>query len=307
MFPFDRGRYSQIWLVKEVRTSKLFAAKVFQKLEIQKKMTKNRFMWELRIHSRISHPSFPNFRGSSQNKHEFVIYMDYVDGPNFYQFEKNLPDLTNSQGAFYVAQVVLMIEHLHKNQILYRDLKPENILVDKNGYLKLIDFGCAKQLDRRTDRTFTICGTPDFQAPEIVLGVGHGLAVDYWALGVFIFELFAAENPFFDENPMKFYRNTIKGGFRFPKYFPSQAKKVIKNLLHLNPTKRIEFVSEDFKGIKEDLFFSDLNWGNLSQKKLVSPFLPQTQKRVQQKPYNSYKKDGVNSLGELSLETYKDW
>merc|ERR1739848_52806 len=104
---------------------------------------------------------------------------------------------------FYAACVTLTFAYMHRKKIVYRDLKPENLLMDKNGFLKITDFGFAKFI--AGGRTFTLCGTPDYLAPEVVLGLGHGLAVDWWTLGILIFEMLASYPPFYDENPMNTY------------------------------------------------------------------------------------------------------
>lgn len=96
---------------------------------------------------------------------------------------------------FYITEIVLALEYLHKQKIAYRDLKPENLLVAADGHLKITDFGFAKRID---DRTFTLCGTPEYLAPEIIMSVGHNLGVDWWALGILIFEMLAGYPPFYD-------------------------------------------------------------------------------------------------------------
>jgi serine/threonine protein kinase len=109
-----------------------------------------------------------------------------------------------------------MFEHMHSFNVVYRDLKPENLMLDNQGYLKLTDFGFAKIIE---GRTYTLCGTPEYLAPEILTNKGHGKGVDWWTLGVIIYEMIAGIDPFNDEDPMSIYKNILKGEVKFPKNF----------------------------------------------------------------------------------------
>ena len=108
-----------------------------------------------------------------------------------------------------------IFEYLHSLNIVYRDLKPENILINTNGYLKLADFGLAKRLEKR-GTTYTLCGTPEYIAPEVILSGGHSFSVDWWTVGILIYEMLVGIDPFNDEDPIIIYKNILKGKFIFP-------------------------------------------------------------------------------------------
>lgn len=149
------------------------------------------------------------------------------------QRQVRLPELT---ARFYCACVVMGFEAMHQQDIIYRDLKPENLLLSDTGYVKIADFGLAKMVP---DKTWTVCGTPDYLAPEVVCGQGHGKGVDWWTLGVFLFEMLTGEPPFFDEDIMQTYQKIINSTIDFPPYISDQVRDFIRGLLHPKAAKRL--------------------------------------------------------------------
>jgi serine/threonine protein kinase len=186
---------------------------------------------------------------------------------------------------FFAAGVVLAFEYMHSKGIIYRDLKPENLLLDARGYLKITDFGFAKKVGDQ--RTWTLCGTPDYLAPEVVSGQGHGRGVDWWTLGILIYEMLASYPPFYDgiirsslpflcfyhmnssssgwsliliEDPMKTYAKIMHGQIAFPMHFSKQAVDLIRRLLHAKPTKRLGVLKGGARLVKDHLWFKGFDW-----------------------------------------------
>lgn len=160
---------------------------------------------------------------------------------------------------------------MHSKDIIYRDLKPENIMIANDGYLKLIDFGFAKKVTRRT---YTICGTPEYIAPEILLNKGHGKPVDWWTFGILIYEMHAGHAPFTDDDPMNIYKKIINTKPRYPDGFDSKLKSLVKHLLRRDLSKRFGNLHDGVNDIKTHRFFQSIDWNDLLNKKLETPYVP---------------------------------
>ena len=131
---------------------------------------------------------------------------------------------------FYTTEIVLALDYLHRQKIAYRDLKPENLLIASDGHLKITDFGFAKKI-HEGQRTFTLCGTPEYLAPEVIMNLGHSHGVDWWSLGILLFEMLAGYPPFYDNNTYEVYRKITVGKYEFPHCIPFNARKLISYLL----------------------------------------------------------------------------
>ena len=183
---------------------------------------------EITILSMINHPFLIKMDGISQDSKYLYILLEFIPGGELFTYLRTVQCLKHEDARFYAGQVVLMFDYLHQKDIVYRDLKPENLLIAQNGYLKLTDFGFAKVIE---NRTYTLCGTPEYLAPEILLQKGHGKPVDWWCLGILIYEMIVGIDPFSDDEPMAVYQNILKGKVRFPSNFNKDAKSLVKHLL----------------------------------------------------------------------------
>jgi serine/threonine protein kinase len=143
------------------------------------------------------------------------MLLDYVPGGELFTYLRKLRRFEEPVARFYAAEIVLVLEYLHEQQggIAYRDLKPENLLLDQDGHIKLVDFGFAKRLGYREDNrpveTYTLCGTPEYLAPEVIQNKGHTGAVDWWALGILIYEFLTGYPPFWHQNPIEIYKQSV--------------------------------------------------------------------------------------------------
>ena len=189
------GRFGRVRLVQHNQTGKTYALKMMERQLVVEAGQEAHLRNEVTVMKRISHPFCTNIYATYVDSRYFYMLLEVTSGGELFRVLERAPGgrLTNAASCFYAANVVCAFEYLHKQKITYRDLKPENLLVDTHGYLKLVDFGFAKRV---YGRTYTLCGTVDYLAPEIVSHQGHGFEVDLWALGVLAYEMLVGFSPF---------------------------------------------------------------------------------------------------------------
>lgn len=201
-------------------------------------------------------------------KDESNIYFltDFIRGIEMFDAIRDIGILSNSQAKFYIASMTIALEYFHFNGIVYRDLKPENIVIDAKGYMTLIDLGTCTFLKKENGyRTFTMIGTPHYMAPEIFKGRGYNFSIDFWSLGIILYELICGKLPFGDdlEDPHEICSLIQTEPLRFPAYFVQSsnyagAKRIIEELLHKQPERRLGY--DSFAKLKANSWFDDLDW-----------------------------------------------
>ncbi|CAD8170900.1 unnamed protein product [Paramecium octaurelia] len=265
------GSFGRVRLAKQKSNNKYVALKMLKKIEILRLKQVDHIISEFNILKQIKHPFLIEMSGYTQDERYLYFVLEYIQGGELFTYLRNAGTVQNEEAQFYSAQVVLMFEYLHTKNIVYRDLKPENLLVQSDGYLKLTDFGFAKVVE---DRTYTLCGTPEYLAPEILLNKGHSKPVDWWCLGIFIYEMLAGIDPFNDEDPMAIYQKILKGKVKFPRNFDNEAKSLVKHLLEQDVTKRFGNLKNGVDDIKSHKWYETLNWKDIINKKIKPQYTP---------------------------------
>jgi serine/threonine protein kinase len=265
------GAFGRVKFVTYKATGKFYALKTLKKAAIIKMKQVDHIVSEKAILQTLKHPFIVNMYGSFHDSRYIYMVLEYIVGGEFFTHLRKAGRFENDQSCFYAAQIAAIFEYCHSLNIVYRDLKPENILINADGYVKLTDFGFAKVIEHRT---YTLCGTPEYIAPEVLLNKGHGKPVDWWTLGILIYEMIVGYPPFVDEDPMGIYQKILAGKIAFPKLFHKEAKGLVKKLLQADLGKRYGNLKSGADDIKQHKWFKDLDWNDLLEKKIPAPFKP---------------------------------
>ena len=296
------GSFGRVHLIQKKSNGKYYAMKVMKKSEVVRLKQVEHTLNEKHILEVVDMPFLVNMLGAFQDSVNLYFVMEYVAGGELFSLLRRSQRFPNQTAKFYAAQVVLAFEYLHSKDIVYRDLKPENLLVDSNGYLKITDFGFAKYV---TDVTWTLCGTPDYLAPEIIQSKGYGRAVDWWALGVLIYEMLAGYPPFFDDDHVRLYEKILSGRLKFPSHFDPEAKDLVKNLLTADLSKRFGNLRAGASDIKNHKWFADMDWQGLWQLSIPAPHIPKLKQPGDASNFDIYE-ENTEPYGKQGLDPFAD-
>ena len=282
-----QGHFGRVRLVESVAArealaaeelvhSGWFAQKIMKKSEIIRLKQQQHVHDERMVlvgSKKLKNPFIATAYHTYQDERSIFLLMEYVPGG---ELARRLDDgiLSNLDARFYAAQIVMALQYMHSEHIIYRGLVTDNILIDRQGYVKLVDFGFAKQLvykddDEKSGKTFTLCGTPEYLAPEIVSTKGHGKGADWWALGILIFEMLAGYPPFYAAEPYEIYTKILKGEYKPPKCFDQQVTALTSKLLMQDVAQRLGCKAQGAEEIKKHKWFRGLDWARLYNKQML--------------------------------------
>ncbi len=279
------GTFARVRLARHIMSESFYAIKILKKVDILRLKQVERTRSEIHILLRIDHPFIVALHGYFHDESRIFMVLDYIPGGEMFTRLRGQEygRFSSYDTKFYLSELLLAIEHLHGLDIVYRDIKPENLLIMHDGHICLTDFGFAKVLgrDRHTSHTNTVCGTPEYLAPEIIGGTGYGKSVDWWAFGILAFEMVAGYPPFYADTPFRIYQRILDGDYSkaWPddeKHISYPCKMLIQGLLVQDRVKRLggKQGAADIKGHK---FFSKENWHTTYAKQSTAPFLPELQ------------------------------
>ncbi|CAN0902232.1 Probable serine/threonine protein kinase IREH1 [Linum grandiflorum] len=303
MKPISRGAFGRVFLAKKRTTGDLFAIKVLKKADMIRKNAVESILAERDILISVRNPFVVRFFYSFTCRDNLYLVMEYLNGGDLYSLLRNMGCLDEDVARVYIAEVVLALEYLHSLRVVHRDLKPDNLLIAHDGHIKLTDFGLSKvglinstddlsgpaaggtsmivddepelstsdQQERRKKRSAV--GTPDYLAPEILLGTGHGFTADWWSVGVILFELIVGIPPFNAEHPQIIFDNILNRKIPWPEVpdeMSPEARDIIDRLLTEDPHMRLG--ARGASEVKQHVFFKNINWDTLARQKAA--FVP---------------------------------
>lgn len=302
------GSFGRVHLVQSKHNQRFYAVKVLKKAQVVRMKQVEHTNDERKMLQEVKFPFLITLWGTFQDSKNIYMVMDFVEGGELFSLLRKSQRFPNPVAKFYAAEVTLALEYLHERNIIYRDLKPENLLLDRHGHLKITDFGFAKKVP---DITWTLCGTPDYLAPEVVSSKGYNKSVDWWSLGILIFEMLCGYTPFWDGgSPMKIYENILKGKIKYPPYIHADAKDLLERLITADLTKRLGNLHGGAADVKNHPWFAEVTWEMLQRKDIDAPYVPPVKGGVgdasqfdkYQEETEPYGSDGVDEYGHLFSE-----
>lgn len=271
-----RGHFGKVILAQYRPTNEYFAIKALKKGDIIARDEVDSLLSEKRIFevaNAIRHPFLVNLFACFQTDQHVCFVMEYAAGGDL-MMHIHADVFTEPRAVFYAACVVLGLQYLHENNIIYRDLKLDNLLLDTEGYVKIADFGLCKEGMGWGDRTGTFCGTPEFLAPEVLTETSYTRAVDWWGLGVLIFEMLVGESPFPGEDEGEVFDSIVNDEVRYPRTLSLESIALMRRLLRKNPERRLGSSERDAEDVKKQAFFRNVDWEQLLLRKVKPPFVP---------------------------------
>ena len=266
-----KGSFGQVYLVEKINTKEKFAMKVLNKEKILRQNLLKYAIAERNILSNNNHPFIVKLNYSFQTSSKLFLIIEYCPNSDLSKHLIKEKRFIESRAKFYICELILALEYLHKKDIIFRDLKPSNILLDKDGHIKLIDFGLSKEGVNDDIYAKSFCGSIGYFAPEILLKQGYGKSVDWYSLGIIFYEMLFGTIPRFTFNKEEIIKNLNKVEINIPNFISKEAAELIKKLLDKNPNERLGGGGRDAIEIKENIYFKDVDWNKIYEKEIKPP------------------------------------
>lgn len=263
-----KGCYGKVRLVKSKTTGEIFAIKSIRKSKLVQHKRIHTVIAERNILSKANHPFIVALRFAFQTPAKFYLGLEYVPGGELFAHMHREGRMTLKEIKMIIAQVAIALNYLHGIGIVYRDIKPENILIGADGYIKLADFGLAKDLIRDSN-TMSFCGTPKYIAPETIIGVPYDQSVDWWSLGILTYELLYNRSPFYSQNVDVVYRMILNRDVVFPPGAPEVERDFISSLLAKDPKQRA-----GYNEVANHEFLSEFSFDDILNKRIEPDYIP---------------------------------
>lgn len=274
--------------------------KMLRKEHVVKRNQVEHTKTERNVLEAVSHPFIVNMIYAFQTPKKLYFILEYCPGGELFFHLSRAARFSEGRCRFYAQEILLAIEYLHSHDIVYRDLKPENVLLDADGHVKLTDFGLSKEGISDNFSAKSICGTPEYLAPEILDRNGHGKAVDWYSFGALIYEMLTGLPPYYTKDREKLFERIRKGELQFPSYVTPAARSLLEGLLCRDPNRRLGSSQADAIEVKSHPFFIGTDWDAVYKRKIIPPFKPNVSSQIDVKYFD---KEFVDMPTINSLET----
>ncbi|KAK8797217.1 hypothetical protein WA158_004427 [Blastocystis sp. Blastoise] len=270
-----KGSFGKVLLVRSKINKKVYALKILSKEKVVERKQVDHTKSERIILEMINYPFLARLEFAFQTHTTLYLGMEFFAGGPLFHHLQQARRFPEERARFYACEVILAMGYLHKENILYRDMKPENILLDRYGHVYITDFGLSKLNVNKGQMVQTICGTPEYVAPEVLLGNPYGKAVDWWSIGTLLYEMMVGLPPFYDKNRKTMFTRILSAKLRFPAYVSANARNLIARLLQRDPALRLGSGPTDAEEIKAHPFFMSVDWKAIEEKRVTPPWIPQ--------------------------------
>jgi len=270
-----KGSYGKVMLVKhQAEENKVYAMKMLRKENVIKRNQVEHTKTERNVLEAVTHPFIVTLHCAFQTPKKLYFVLEYCPGGELFFHLSRAGRFSEGKSRFYASEILLAIEYLHRLNIIYRDLKPENILLNAEGHVKLTDFGLSKEGVQDNFSAKSMCGTPEYLAPEILDKRGHGKAVDWYSLGALMYEMLTGLPPFYTRDREKLFERIKRGDLQYPSYINPCAKSLLQSLLHGDTSQRLGGGPGDGDEVKGHAFFLGIDWMAIQQQRVTPPFRP---------------------------------
>ena len=274
LYLIGTGSLGKVILVRYKKNKNIYAMKELSKSKIKINKQEEHSKSERDLMIELTSPFIVYIKFAFQDETKLYIVSEFLQGGDmFYHMHHSTINFTESTVKFYIIELILAIEFLHENNVIYRDLKPENILMNSEGHIKISDFGLSKKLENQKDKAYTLCGTLQYLAPEILKNKGYDKSVDWWSLGCIYYEMLTGNLPF-KTNGNKINLDVFEEKIDFDENMNPLLINLISQLLNVNPKKRLGYGAQDAKKLKEHQYFNDVDWNKYLNKEIEPPFVP---------------------------------
>lgn len=294
------GTFSRVRLCRHVGENKFYAIKIMKKSKLVQTQQVEHVKQEVYILAHIQTLFTIELKGFFQDDNNLFLVTEFANGGELFSHLRKRERFDEATAKFFSVEIACGLQAIHEYGVVYRGLKPENIVLDKRGHIKLIDFGFAKDINE-TKQSFTLCGTPEYLAPEILQGSGYGQSSDWWGFGVLLFEMIAGYPPFFSSNPFAVYQLILKNKITFPSVFKRQTKSAVVSFLQSRRSSRLGCSMGGFRALEGHAFFKGISWDSARLLQIQPVIVPTVGSDGDTSNFDFYPEEFLESSSNLTV------